>query len=148
MNIVLLYPIIIFIAGAMTALQPLINARLVHHVDNAVWASFISFAVGTIILLIIAMFMSGRVTPINTEGLKWWMFMGGLLGAVFVTAAIYAVPHLGVATMVALLIAGQLIFSAILSHYGVLADIARPMTWTKLSGLILLGIGAILTLKG
>lgn len=148
MNLIIFYSILIFIAGAMTAFQPLINARLNNHVDSAVWASFISFAVGTVILLIAGLIMSGRFTALETEGLKWWMFTGGVLGAVFVTAAVYAVPHLGVATLVALLIAGQLIFSAILSHYGFLSDMPRPMTWMKFMGLTLLGVGALLTLKG
>jgi transporter family-2 protein len=148
MNIGLFYPILVFIAGAMTALQPLINAKLSNHVDAPVWASFISFAVGTVILLVVGLLISGKFTPIETQGMKWWMWTGGVLGAVFVTVAIYAVPHLGVSVLVALLIAGQLIFSAVLSHYGVLADAPRPMTLTKFSGICLLGVGALMVLKG
>ena len=107
MNMLIIYPILVFIAGAMTALQPLVNAKLSNHVDAPIWASFISFAV-----------------------------------------AIYAVPHLGVSVLVALLIAGQLIFSAILSHYGILTDQAQPITWVKFGGLLFLGLGALMVLKG
>lgn len=149
MNMMFFYPIAVFIAGAMTAFQPLINTRLSQNLDSPIWASFISFVVGTILLLIVGLMMNGgKFMTLEIEGLKWWMFIGGALGAVFVTLAIYAVPHMGVATMIAILIAGQLIFSAILSHYGVLADIPRPMTIMKFSGLVLLGIGALMTLKG
>jgi transporter family-2 protein len=148
MNIGLFYPILVFIAGAMTALQPLINAKLSNHVDAPVWASFISFAVGTVILLVVGLLISGKFTPIETQGMKWWMWTGGVLGAVFVTVAIYAVPHLGVSVLVALLIAGQLIFSAILSHYGVLADAPQPITVMKFTGLVLLAVGALMVLKG
>jgi len=148
MNVLIIYPILVFIAGAMTALQPLVNAKLSAHVDAPIWASFISFAVGTIILLVVGLIISEKFTSIETQGLKWWMFTGGVLGAVFVTVAIYAVPHLGVSVLVALLIAGQLIFSAILSHYGVLADQAQPITWVKFGGLMFLGLGALMVLKG
>lgn len=148
MNMALFYPILIFVAGAMTAFQPLINARLAQNLDSPIWSSFISFASGTLLLLIVGLVINGKFMTMDTDGLKWWMFAGGALGAIFVTVAIYAVPHLGVATLIALLITGQLIFSAILSHYGVLADVARPITWMKFSGLVLLSVGAVMTLKG
>ncbi len=148
MSMLIIYPVLVFIAGAMTAYQPLINARLSQHLDSPIWASFISFAVGTVILLVVGLLMNGKFMTLETQDLKWWMFSGGVLGAVFVTVAIYAVPHLGVSVLVALLIAGQLIFSAVLSHYGILANEAQPLTWVKFSGLLLLGVGALMVLKG
>jgi len=148
MNMAIMYPVLVFVAGAMTALQPLVNAKLSNHVEAPIWASFISFAIGTVILLVVGLFISGKFTLIETQGLKWWMLTGGALGAVFVTVAIYAVPHLGVSVLVSLLVAGQLIFSAVLSHYGVLADAPQPITWMKFSGIILLGAGALMVLKG
>ena len=148
MNMLIVYPILVFIAGAMTAYQPLINARLGQNLDSPIWASFISFAVGTVILLIVGLLMNGKFMTLETEGLKWWMFSGGALGAVFVTLAIYAVPHLGVAVLVALLIAGQLTFSAILDHYGVLSPQANPISMMKIAGMALLAMGAVMVLKG
>lgn len=148
MNMLILYPVLVFIAGAMTALQPLINVKLSHQIGSPVWASFVSFMVGGIILFIFGFIIHGKFFTLETQGLKWWMFTGGALGAVFVTLAIYAVPHMGVAALIAVLIAGQLIFSAILSHYGVLSDTPHPITLVKFAGLVLLGLGAILTLKG
>lgn len=148
MNSLILYPVLVLIAGAMTAFQPLINARLGQHLDSPIWASFISFAVGTVLLLIVGLLMNGRFMVMDIEGLKWWMFIGGALGAIFVTLAVYAVPHMGVAALVALLIAGQLLLSAVLDHYGVLSPAPNPITWQKFIGMALLGIGAIMTLKG
>ncbi|MAZ75957.1 MAG: hypothetical protein CMH31_01495 [Micavibrio sp.] len=148
MNIAIVFPLLAFVAGAMTAYQPLINARLNDQLNSPIWAAFVSFVVGTIILLFVGLFMNGgKFMSLNTEGLKWWMFTGGSFGAVFVTVAIYVVPHMGVATMIAVMVAGQLIGAAILSHYGILADQPHPITWQKFIGLSLLAIGAIITLK-
>jgi len=97
MNIAIIFPLLAFIGGAMTAYQPLINAKLTQHLDSPIWGSFISFVVGTITLLIVGFILSGgKFMHIETEGLKWWMWTGGLLGAVFVTVAIYVVPYMGV----------------------------------------------------
>jgi len=147
MNIAIVFPILALIAGAMTAYQPLINAKLGQHLDSPIWASFVSFAVGTVLLLGVGFLMNGKFMQWETEGLKWWMFIGGALGAVFVTVALYIVPYLGVAAMISLFIAGQLVMAALLDHFGVLSETANPITLTKLLGLTLLGIGAIITVK-
>lgn len=148
MNMAIFFPLLAFLGGALTAFQPLINARLNQHLNEPIWASFVSFVVGTIILLAIGLYLNGgKFMSLDTEGLKWWMFSGGALGAFFVTVAIYVVPHMGVATMIAVIVAGQLIGAAILSHYGILADQPHPITWQKFIGLSLLAIGAVITLK-
>lgn len=147
MNIAILFPLLAFMAGAMTAFQPLTNAKLNQHVDSAIWVSFISFAFGTILLFALGMITQGKLPTIEPSGLKWWMFVSGALGAFYVTAALYIVPYLGVAVLASLSTAGALIMSALLAHYGVLSDIPRPINLQKFIGMTLLAIGAIVTLK-
>ncbi|NCO03635.1 MAG: DMT family transporter [Alphaproteobacteria bacterium] len=147
MNIAILFPVLAFMAGAMTAFQPLTNAKLNQHVDSAIWVSFISFAFGTVLLFVLGMITQGKFMTLEMSGLKWWMFVSGALGAFYVTAALYVVPYLGVAVLASLSTAGALIMSAILSHYGVLSDMPRPITMQKFVGMTLLAIGAIVTLK-
>jgi len=148
MNIAFLYPIIVFIAGALTAYQPLVNAKLGQHLDSPIWASFISFASGTVILLFVGLLINnGKFMSIETQGLKWWMFIGGALGAVFVTVALYVVPFIGVGALVALLIAGQLALSVLLDHFGILAAESNPITWQRFAGITLLITGAVVILK-
>lgn len=131
----------------MTAFQPLVNAKLNGQVTSPLWASFISFATGTVILFTLAWITSGKMISIETDGLKWWMFLGGALGAFFVTTALFIVPHLGVATMIALFVAGQLISSALLDHFGIMAAAPNPVNLQKIIGLSLLALGAFITLK-
>jgi len=147
MNIAILFPILAIMAGTMTAFQPLVNAKLNGQVSSPLWASFISFATGAVILFVLAWITSGKFLSIESAGLKWWMFLGGALGAFFVTTALFIVPHLGVATMIALFVAGQLISSALLDHFGVMAVAPNPINFQKIIGLSLLAVGAFVTLK-
>lgn len=147
MSLSVLFPFLAIIAGAATAFQPLINAKLNGQMGSAIWASFVSFGTGTIILFFLAYVTTGKFMSFETEGLKWWMFLGGALGAVFVTVALYLVPYLGVATMIALFIAGQLISAALLEHFGIMAVAPNPITTPKIIGLVLLAAGAFITLK-
>ena len=73
MNIAVVFPVLAILAGAMTAYQPLINAKLSQHLDSPIWASFISFLVGALFLLIIGFAINGKFMTLETQGLKWWM---------------------------------------------------------------------------
>ena len=84
---------------------------------------------------------------IETNGLKWWMFLSGFIGAVYITTALYVVPYLGVAVLAAMSISGVLLASAILDHFGVLSETANPINLQKIIGLSLLSLGAFITLK-
>lgn len=147
MNITILFPLLAFLVSAMTAFQPLTNAKLNEHVDSPLWVSFLSFAIGAVLLLVIGLIYNGKFMTLETQGLKWWMFASGFLGAAYVTTTLIVVPHIGIASLVALTTAGVLIMAAILDHYGVLAENPNPMSLLKFFGLCLVGVGAIIALK-
>jgi transporter family-2 protein len=87
----------VVLAGGATALQAPTNARLAAAVSGPVNAAFVSFAVGTAALGIVAMLMQARPDMAAVKGLPPYAWIGGLYGAVFVVAAAWAVPRLGVA---------------------------------------------------
>jgi len=65
--------------GVAIALQPSINARLAQKVGSYE-SSMISFAVGTLCLLVLVM-VAGRGNLRNVLDATWWELSGGLLGA-------------------------------------------------------------------
>jgi transporter family-2 protein len=72
---------------------------------------------------------------------------GGLLGAVFVTAAATLAPRLGAATFISLTIAGQMLVSILLDQFGLVGFAARPATPLRLLGALLLVAGVLLIRK-
>ena len=75
----------------------------------------ISFAVGTITLLIVATAVTGGdygITQAFDEPL--WIWFGGLLGVVALTGNILLFPHLGAVQTVVLPIAGQVIMLSLI----------------------------------
>ena len=136
-----------FLAGSLISIQPLINVKLSHVVNSPLWAAFISFLVGTIALFVIAFSFTGKLPIFQAGQFQWWMLLGGLLGAFLLTVSIFAAPKLGVTAMIALFIAGQLMMALALDHFGILADVAHPITLKKILGVALLFAGALLTLN-
>lgn len=147
MNFAILFPVMVLLASGATVFQPLLNAKLNQHLDSPIWASFISFAVGTVLLLIVGLIVNGKFMTLETTGLKWWMFLSGLIGAIYITTSLYVVSYIGVAVLAAMSITGVLFVSAILDHFGVLSETANPISLQKIIGLSLLAAGALLTLK-
>lgn len=131
--------------GLAVALQPSINARLAQKV-GIYESSLLSFVVGTLALIAMVMF-AGRGNLRNVTDASWWELTGGVLGAYFVSMTILAVPRLGSAAVMAIVIAGQLTTSVLLDHYGAFGLRQIPLTSTRGIGILLLCLGAGLVIR-
>jgi transporter family-2 protein len=76
-----------------------------------------------------------------------WMWLGGLFGAFVVLTITVAAPRIGVAAVVALLIAGQLAMGALIDRFGWFGVDRVPLGWIRLLGIGLLAIGTALVLR-
>lgn len=131
--------------GLAVAIQPSINARLAQKVGGYE-SSLISFAVGTLAMLVMVMIV-GRGNLRNVVDASWWELTGGLLGAYFVTMTITAVPRLGTLAVMAIIIAGQLTTAALLDQYGAFGLRQMSLTPVRGVGILLLCIGAGLVIR-
>lgn len=137
------------LAAGVIPVQALVNGRLGQEVANPLLASLISFTGGTISLMILLV-VSARGLPSVPEGasLPWYLFTGGLLGAVFVTAVLVLVPKIGTANVLAAAIVGQLLMSLIIDHFALLGVPQSSISLTKLAGCGLLVGGMLLIQRG
>ncbi|MFN4287828.1 MAG: DMT family transporter [Brevundimonas sp.] len=140
--------IAVIIGGALTALQGPTNARLASATGSAVNAALISFAVGTVALLMLAAVLQTRVDMAATRALPAYAWLGGLYGAVFVVASAYAVPKLGVATTIVLMVAGQMLVSLVLDHFGAMGVPRQPISPLRVLGVAMLIGGVLLVRRG
>lgn len=131
--------------GVAIAVQPSINARLAQKVGSFE-SSMISFAVGTLVLLLVVL-LSGRGNLRGVADATWWELTGGLLGAFFVTLTIITVPRLGTAAVMAIIIAGQLTCGALLDQIGAFGLRQLPVTPARGIGIALLILGASLVIR-
>lgn len=73
----------------------------------------------------------------------WWMWLaGGFLGTAYLTGNIILAPKLGAAALVGFVVAGQVIFSVLLDHFGWLGFEQHTAGAGRLvgSGLLLVGV--------
>ncbi len=71
-------------------------------------------------------------------------WLGGLCGALYALATIALARQLGATTLMALIVAGQIIASLALDHFGVLGFEIRTATFARVAGCGLLISGFVL----
>ena len=137
--------LLMFLGGIAVAVQPSINGRLAQKV-GILESSTISFAVGTLALLLVAL-VAGRGSFKGIVDARGWELTGGFLGAFFVTLTIIIVPRIGTAATMAATIAAQLTTGILLDHYGLFGFKSIPLDSKRAVGVCLLLAGAALVFK-
>ena len=133
------------IVGLVLPLQAGINAQLRIGIGHPVLAALVSFSVGTAAL---ALFAIGLRAPVPVSGslsrIPWWQWTGGLLGAGYIAAAVVLAPRLGAATLVAAVVAGQMIASLLLDHFGWVGFTQHAISGPRVLGAALVICGVVL----
>lgn len=134
--------------GGMIALQAPINSGLGRTVGSF-QAAFVSFAIGTTLLCLIAVVAKGGLGRLSDVGAipAWYYLTGGLLGAAYVTTVLVTVRSLGAGGVTAATVAGQLTASMVVDQYGLLGVEKSPITALKLFGVLLLAAGTFLVVR-
>ena len=135
----------IALAGACISLQAPINARLAGHLGSALPAAAVSFGVGFLVLAALTLGRGGLPTLQTAGTAPWWAWVGGALGAVYVWAAAWSVGTLGVLTMVAALIFGQLAAALALDAIGAFGLAVREISWTRIAAVGFVALGLVLS---
>jgi transporter family-2 protein len=144
-TVVWAYLLLAFAAGAMLPFQAGINAELAGWVNSPVRAAFVSFLVGTLVLLVIAALVFKPLPSWTRLGdAPWWVWIGGALGAFYVAGSIVSAPKLGAATLIALVVAGQALASLAVDHFGWVGFEESPITLGRIGGMVLIAGGVIL----
>jgi bacterial/archaeal transporter family-2 protein len=140
-----LYLLFAVVAGAMLPFQFGINAQLSHWVGSPIRAAFVSFLVGTIVLLVISAFVRKPLPSLERLGdVPWWVWIGGLLGAFYVAGSIVTAPKLGAVTLVAAIVFGQTLASVLVDQFGWVGFKEHHASPGRLAGVVLVAAGVVL----
>lgn len=144
MNQALLSVILAVIGGILLAVQAPTNAILGKASGSPIAAAFISFIVGALALGAALAATSGKLFAPELRQVPSYAWLGGFYGAFFVAVAAFGAPRVGVAVLLTAAVAGQLAAALVLDHYGLLGLARHPVTLTRVAGLMLVLIGAVL----
>ncbi|HVE59994.1 MAG TPA: DMT family transporter [Pyrinomonadaceae bacterium] len=133
------------LAGMAMPTQATINSKLAGYVESPISAAFISFAVGTVALFVYMILTGvplGSLASSKDAPLIAWI--GGFLGAFFVSVMATVVPRIGVALSFSLAIGGQMLVTLLIDHFGWLGVPEKPINLYRVCGAALITVGVIL----
>lgn len=142
----LLLALMVLAGGMMLPVQAGMNARLGKGLSSPIWAAAVSFLVGAVGLVLYSFASRQQPEWGGIKSLPAWVWIGGLLGAFYVTVSLIALPRLGAAFTFGLIVAGQLTISLLLDHFGILVHEVHPINWWRLLGVALI-IGGVLLIR-
>jgi len=132
-------------AGCCIALQAAANGSLRTHLGDPRYATLFSIC-GTIVTVMVVM-LALRPSPPSVAAMRaapWWNWIGGPLGALIVLAGAALAPKLGAAAFIAAVVAGQLICSLALDHFGLMNLPQQGLTAGRIIGATMVFAGVLL----
>ena len=134
------------VAGMLSATQTAINGHLGTLLHSSVQAALVSFAVGTVFLwLLVPLIEHGyHFNRVQPSQIRWWSWLGGLIGGCYVLTNAYLVPQLGTGLTIVVVLVGMISGSLLLDNFGWLAAVQKKVTFRQILGVILLLSGVVL----
>jgi transporter family-2 protein len=109
-------------------------------------AGVVLIAVGLLTASLVAM-TQGPSALVKLATAPKHLFFAGVLLAFYVLSITAIAPKFGVGNAIFFVLIGQLISAAVIDHFGLFGAQQIPLTWTRLSGLLLMATGVLLTQK-
>ncbi len=143
----LVYSLLSVAAGASVALQQVLNSNLREQLASPWWAGFVSYCVGGASMLLVALLAPGPRPSLSAMHLgsgSWFTWTSGVFGAIFIATVILMVPRLGAATVLALIVVGQMLAALLFDHFGMFGLAVHSMSPVRLAGVACLLFGVVL----
>ncbi|MBC8506653.1 MAG: DMT family transporter [Anaerolineales bacterium] len=103
------------------------------------------FGGGFLFALVVMLFVGGGQIR-AWRSVPWYVYLAGPLGIVIISSIGYAIPRIGVASTLTLIVVTQLIIGVMLDHFGWLT-IPRPVDTQRLIGIAILFLGTWVVLR-
>ncbi|WGS17645.1 MULTISPECIES: DMT family transporter [unclassified Bradyrhizobium] len=134
-------------AGISVSVQQVLNGNLRSALNSPAWAGLVSYLGGLLTMVVVLVVLREPVPSLKlVTATPWWAWSGGILGGVFILLMILLLPSLGAATLLALVVAGQMLAGIVMDHFGVFGLPSHPMSVSRLIGIALV-IGGVLLIK-
>ena len=133
-------------AGLLVGLQPPANASMSQYVGD-LGATVVSMAISILVatVLLVCLGHPGRLSGVAHFRPEW--LIGGLGGVAVVTVGLVAVRPLGAGSVVAILVAGQLITSVLSDQFSWFGA-HHALTLVRGGGVALVVLGTVLITRG
>ncbi|AJC22459.1 DMT family transporter [Pandoraea pulmonicola] len=137
------------LAGAVVPFQAGGNAALGRALGHPLWATVASLLVSLVVVLPVLVGMRAGAPDLGAavRG-PWWLWIGGIAGVIYITAALLLTPRLGAANFIVCVVAGQVVASLVIDHFGLMGLGVKPANVMRIAGVALIVAGMLVVQWG
>ena len=135
------------VAGLAGAVQIAVNGKLGERIGVLpafTLSVLVSAVLATAVLLAVRQSLGGLAAAVREPA---WLWLGGVMGVVIVFGITAAGGRIGTTATIGVLISAQLAMGAVIDRLGLFGLARIPLNGWRLTGLVLLAAGAVLTLR-
>jgi len=140
------YITLAILTGVIISVYLPMNSTVARHFGSPITANVTFFLVALLTAIVIFVLFGDLKTIGNLNQVPPYFFLTGVFSALMVLGTTFLIPKLGARRFFIMLIAGQVVMAMVVSHFGILESPNDPITLRKLSGALLLVLGAIVSL--
>lgn len=144
-----LITLIAFLGGICLAVQSAFAAQLGNMLKNPVIASVSTYSSGALFAIVFVLFFQSEETNWQTaKHVPWYLwFIGGLFSVTGITLYYFTIPKIGLGSVMAFGLCGQLFFAAVVGHFGWFNLPVEPITIKRMMGVIAMATGIFLMIS-
>ena len=138
-----------FAAGAFVPMQTGANAVLSKGLGNGLLSTLVVFIVAAIATAIFLLLQRPEIPSLeHAQSIHFYAWTtGDILGSIYIFILIYTAPKLGMATVVGLVVFGQIVMAMVVDHFGSLGLDVHKVSWGRVGGGLLMIIGLLIIKK-
>ena len=131
------------IAGAFVGVQRALNGQINEHSNQSYATSLLNFITGTsfLVIFISILVLLGRLELQPLPSGPWWIYIGGIIGVIYIAFTSLIVQHLGVLTFTLFSVGGQLFGSLLLDLFAPSQGVS--VSWFLVTGIAMTYIGVV-----
>jgi bacterial/archaeal transporter family-2 protein len=145
MESILLIILIGLIGGIAVGIQSPLASMLTQRLGTFESVFIVHIGGALVALIPLIIYGGGKLGQWRT--VPWYALGAGIFGLIVIAAISYMIPRIGIAAAITTIVAGQLLVSTVLDHYGLLGAAGRSMDPTRMIGLAVVMLGVWLTVK-
>lgn len=146
MNNTITYSVIMLLTGLGIPIMAALNGGLGNRLQSPALAASILFSVSFLIASTYLLATEGLPSKIFLADTPWYFYFGGFFVAFYVLSITWVAPRFGVSNAVSFVLLGQLISMSIIDHFGLMGAQQFTLTWQRVFGLVLMGVGVLMVL--
>ena len=131
--------------GAFVPIQTAVNDRLRASIGAPIPTAFVSVFSAFLCAVIIALVVSGGSLDLaRAAGEPWWVWIGGIMGVIFITGNVIIFPKLGVVETIVIPILGQVIMALAIDHFALFGAVENRISFWRLVGAAVVIAGIVM----